>query len=94
MEIVRKLWTSVEANAEKREQAKLKQDIAQSVERLKGRIEKSLRARDHPFRGGFSLMGWQKSSSDLRIVRRDAPASQGSRSPYRESATRTRWNTL
>ena len=44
MEIVRKLWTSVEANAEEREQAKLKQDIAQSVERLKGRIEKSLRA--------------------------------------------------
>ncbi len=43
MEIVRKLWKAVEEEAEEPERAKLKSDIAQSVDRLKERIEKSLK---------------------------------------------------
>jgi len=44
VETVRKLWTSVEANTEETERTKLKRDIAQSVNRLKGRVEKGLRS--------------------------------------------------
>jgi len=44
VETVRKLWTSVEANTEETERTKLKRDIAQSVNRLKGRVEKDLRS--------------------------------------------------
>ena len=48
MEIVRKLWKAVEDKAEEPERAKLKRDIAQSVDRLKGRIEKSLKVSRPP----------------------------------------------
>ncbi len=44
METVRKLWKSVEDNSEEIERTKLKRDIAQTVNRLKGRVEKSLKS--------------------------------------------------
>ena len=48
VEIVRKLWKAVDDKAEEPERAKLKRDIAQSVDRLKGRIEKSLKVSRPP----------------------------------------------
>ncbi len=44
VETVRKLWKSVEDNSEEIERTKLKRDIAQTVNRLKGRVEKSLKS--------------------------------------------------
>jgi DNA repair protein RadC len=44
VDTVRKLWKSVEDNSEEIERTKLKRDIAQTVNRLKGRVEKSLKS--------------------------------------------------
>ena len=44
VDTVRKLWKSVEDNTEEIERAKLKRDIAQTINRLKGRVEKSLKS--------------------------------------------------
>jgi hypothetical protein len=44
VDTVRKLWKSVEDNTEEIERTKLKRDIAQTVNRLKGRVEKSLKS--------------------------------------------------
>ncbi len=44
METVRKLWKFIEDNTEEIERARLKRDIAQTVNRLKGRVDKSLKS--------------------------------------------------
>ncbi len=44
VDTVRKLWKSVEDNTEEIERARLKRDIAQTVNRLKGRVDKSLKS--------------------------------------------------
>ena len=44
MDTVRKLWKSIEDNSEEIERTKLKRDIAQTVNRLKGRVEKCLKS--------------------------------------------------
>ena len=44
MDIVRKLWKSIEDDSEEIDRTKLKRDIAQTVNRLKGRVEKSLKS--------------------------------------------------
>ena len=44
VDTVRKLWKSVEDNSEEIERTKLERDIAQTVNRLKGRVEKSLKS--------------------------------------------------
>ena len=44
MDIVRKLWKSIENYPEEVEQTKLKRDIAQTLNRLKGRVEKGLKS--------------------------------------------------
>jgi hypothetical protein len=43
VEVLRKVWKAVDENAQEPEQAELKRDIAQSLDRLKGRIEKKLK---------------------------------------------------
>ncbi len=47
VDTVRKLWKSVEDNTEEIERARLKRDIAQTVNRLKGRVERSLKSSKH-----------------------------------------------
>ena len=44
VDTVRKLWKCIEDNSEEIERTKLKRDIAQTVNRLKGRVEKSLKS--------------------------------------------------
>ena len=44
VDTVRKLWKSIEDNSEEIERTKLKRDIAQTVNRLKGRVEKNLKS--------------------------------------------------
>ena len=44
VDTVRKLWKSIEDNSEEIDRTKLKRDIAQTVNRLKGRVEKSLKS--------------------------------------------------
>jgi len=44
VETVRKLWKFIEDNTEEIERARLKRDIAQTVNRLKGRVDKSLKS--------------------------------------------------
>ena len=52
VDTVRKLWKSIEDNSEEIDRTKLKRDIAQTVNRLKGRVEKSLKW-DFLKRGAF-----------------------------------------
>jgi len=47
VDTVRKLWKSVEDNTEEIERARLKRDIAQTVNRLKGRVERGLKSSKH-----------------------------------------------
>jgi len=44
MDTVRKLWKSIEDNSEEIDRTKLKRDIALTINRLKGRVEKSLKS--------------------------------------------------
>ena len=48
VDTVRKLWKSIEDNSEEIERTKLKRDIAQTVNRLKGRVEKNLKSSKAP----------------------------------------------
>jgi len=44
VDTVRKLWKCIEDNSEEIERTKLKRDIAQTVNRLRGRVEKNLKS--------------------------------------------------
>ena len=69
IEFVRKLWKLVEEQAEEPHRAKLKQDIARSINLLKGRIEKSLKTTAAPLQGRllFSGLGEAESRPSIPI---------------------------
>ena len=94
VDTVRKLWKAVEDNSEEIERAKLKRDIAQSVDRLKGRIEKSLKSSSPQFRNDSSSIGPEEGNGRVPVPVKEHPASQDSPKPFRESTTKTSWNTL
>ncbi len=75
MEIVRNLWNSVDDKAEEPQRGKLKREIAQSVRRLKGRIENSLKPSRAPAQHGllFNLNG-----SEARPARHAVPVKESS----------------
>jgi hypothetical protein len=60
IEIVRKLWQSVEEKSEEPDQAKLKADIARSITLLRGRIEKNLGASSRSFQERLLLRGLEE----------------------------------
>ena len=60
IEIVRKLWKSVEEKAEEPNVAKLKGDIARSINLLRGRIEKSLKTTSQPLQERLLFSGLEE----------------------------------
>ena len=86
MEIVRNLWDAVDDKAEEPERAKLKREIAQSVHRLKGRIEKRLKVSRPPVQERllFNLNG-----PEARPARQAVPAKErSSKARFTEPAQR------
>jgi len=68
IDIVRKLWKSVEEEADEPNRTKLKKDIGRSVNLLKGRIEKSLKTTPRALQGRLLLSGLEEDED-----RRPAP---------------------
>ena len=61
IEIVRKLWKSVEEKADGPNRAKLKGGIARSINLLKGRIEKSLKTTNRPLQERLLFSGLEEA---------------------------------
>ena len=95
VEIVRKVWNAVEDKAQGPARAKLKRDIAQSVDRLKGRIEKTLKVSRPPVQERLLFDRTERGAmGDLPLLSRRAKKAQDSRKPVGVSMTKTSQITL
>jgi DNA repair protein RadC len=73
IEIVRKLWKSVEEEAEEPNRTKLKKHIGRTVNLLKGRIEKTLKASPRPLQGRLLLSGLEEDEDRPSALKKGPP---------------------
>jgi hypothetical protein len=70
---VRKLWESIEDNSEGIERTKLKREIAQTVNRLKGRVEKCLKSSTPPVQGRLLFDRPEEGNGQLPVPVKERP---------------------